>query len=215
MKKFLFFLIAAVSLQMTAFSQSDKYVNAMKQNLSQFDSAKTAEDFTKLANTFERIGDAEKTEWLPYYYAALSLSTKGWIETFKEKDANAEVMNKLCDKAESLAKTDPDKAEILSVRNMSATQQMLVDPQSRFMTNGMAANQFLEKAMKLDPNNPRLYYLKGMSLFGTPAQFGGGKDKAKPVFEKAVELYKAAKPKELYPRWGQKQSEDMIIQCNQ
>jgi len=50
-------------------------------------------------------------------------------------------------------------------------------------------------------------------LFGTPPQFGGGKDKAKPVFEKAVQLYKDAKPKDLYPRWGQKQSEDMIAQC--
>jgi hypothetical protein len=81
------------------------------------------------------------------------------------------------------------------------------------MSYGVAANQALEKALKLDPNNPRLYYLKGMSLFGTPPQFGGGKDKAKPVFEKAVELYKAAKPQELYPRWGKEKAEQMIPQC--
>ena len=52
-----------------------------------------------------------------------------------------------------------------------------------------------------------------MSLFGTPVQFGGGKDKAKPVFEKAVELYKQEKPSQLYPHWGQKQTEEMIKQC--
>jgi hypothetical protein len=213
MKKFIFFLLAAVSLQMTAFSQSDKYVAAMKKNLSLFDSAKTVEDYTKMANTFERIGDAEKTQWLPYYYAGLALSSAGWIETFKDKDANAERINKFCDKAESIATADADKAEILSVRNMAATQQMLVDPSTRFMSYGIAANQALEKALKLDPSNPRLYYLKGMSLFGTPVNYGGGKDKAKPVFEKAVQLYKEAKPKELYPRWGQKQAEDMIVQC--
>ena len=213
MKKFIFFLLAAVSLQMTAFSQSDKYIAAMKKNLSLFDSAKTVEDYTKMANTFERIGDAEKTQWLPYYYAGLALSSAGWIETFKDKDANADRINKFCDKAESIATADADKAEILSVRNMAATQQMLVDPSTRFMSYGIAANQALEKALKFDPTNPRLYYLKGMSLFGTPVNYGGGKDKAKPVFEKAVQLYKEAKPKELYPRWGQKQAEDMIVQC--
>ncbi len=213
MKKFIFFLVAAISLQLTAFPQNDKYVAAMKKTLALFDSAKTVEDFTKMANTFERIGDAEKTEWLPYYYAGLALTTAGWIETMKDKDANATKINSLSDKAESLATTDADKAEILSLRNMSGTQQMLVDPQARWMSYGQAAGQALERALKLDPNNPRLHYLKGMSLFGTPAQFGGGKDKAKPVFEKAVQLYKEQKPKELYPTWGQKQAEDMIVQC--
>ena len=213
MKKFIFFLVAATSLQLTAFSQSDKYTATMKKTLSLFDSAKTVEDYTRLANTFERIGDAEKTQWLPYYYAGLALSSAGWMETLKDKDANAMKINSLCDKAESIAPADGDKAEILSIRNMSGTQQMMVDPQTRWMSYGQTAGQNLDKALKLDPNNPRLYYLQGMSLFGTPPQFGGGKDKAKPVFEKAVQLYKAAKPKELYPNWGQKQAEDMIVQC--
>ena len=44
------------------------------------------------------------------------------------------------------------------------------------------------KRNALNANNPRLYYFRGMSLFNTPEQFGGGKDKAKPVFEKAAEL---------------------------
>jgi tetratricopeptide (TPR) repeat protein len=213
MKKYIFFLAVLAGLQTAAFSQGDKYVAAMQKNLSQFDSARTVEDFTKIANTFERIGDAEKTQWLPYYYAGLALTTAGWMPTLKDKDANSTRVNGICDKAESIATTDVDKAEILSLRNMSATQQMMVDPQSRWMSYGQTAGQVLEKALKLDPNNPRLYYLKGMSLFGTPEQFGGGKDKAKPVFEKAVELYKQAKPKELYPRWGQKEAQDMVAQC--
>ena len=213
MKKLIIILLAAAGLQAPVFAQSDKFVSAMKTNLTLFDSAKTTEDFQKLANAFERIGDAEKTQWLPYYYAGLALTTAGWMETMKDKDGNAGRINALCDKADAVATANPDKAEILSVRNMALTQQMIVDPQTRWMTYGQQAGQVLEKAMKLDPNNPRLYYLQGMSLFGTPEQFGGGKDKAKPVFEKAVQLYKDAKPKELYPRWGQKQAEDMIVQC--
>lgn len=214
MKKYLFLLMVAGSIQMTVFAQSEKYTTAMKNTLSLFDSSKTVEDFNKMANTFERIGDAEKTEWLPYYYAGLSLSTAGWMPDFKDKDANATRINAMCDKAESLAKTDADKAEIQTVRNMSATQQMLVDPMSRWATYGKSAGEALDKGLKLNPNNPRLHYLQGMSLFGTPEQFGGGKAKAKPVFEKAVALYKEEKPAPLYPHWGQKQAEDMIAQCN-
>ena len=213
MKKYMFFLLAAVTLQIAAFSQSDKYAAAMKQNLALFDSAKTVEDFTKLANTFERIGDAEKTQWLPYYYAGLALSTSGWMPAVTDKDANAARMNAFCDKAESIAVTNADKAEILTIRNMAATQQMMVDPQTRWMSYGQAAGEALEKALKLDANNPRLYYLKGMSLFGTPEQFGGGKEKAKPVFAKAVELYKQAKPGKFYPSWGEPQSKEMLAQC--
>ena len=77
----------------------------------------------------------------------------------------------------------------------------------------MEASAALKKGMEADPNNPRLYYLQGMSLFNTPTEYGGGKDKARPVFEKALALYKAAQPKPLYPKWGRQQSEGMLAQC--
>ena len=175
---------------------------AMKQSLSMFDSAKTAADFENVAASFQRIGDAEKTQWLPYYWAGLVLATEGWkyypdakgVTEVKVCDlsgtmtALAARINAAWDKADALATDDTAKSEILTIRNMAATQQMLVDPQSRYMTFGAEAAQDLQKAMTLNPNNPRVYYLQGMSIFGTPEQFGGGKAIAKPVFQKAVDL---------------------------
>jgi hypothetical protein len=190
-------------------AQSDKYDAAMKKNLSMFDSAKTTADYQALAAAFERIGDAEKTQWLPYYYAGLALTTAGWQDSKLDKEANAEKVNALCDKAESIEKS----SEICEIRNMAATQQMMIDPQTRWATYGKQASAALQTGMKINPNNPRLYYLQGMSVFNTPASFGGGKEKAKPIFEKAVELFKAEQPKPLYPHWGQKQAEDMLAQC--
>ena len=52
-----------------------------------------------------------------------------------------------------------------------------------------------------------------MSLFNTPPQFGGGKDTAKVVFEKAIALYKSEHPQPLYPNWGQQQTEQQIVLC--
>lgn len=208
-------LFFAILFSAAVHAQSDKYAAAMQQNLTLFDSAKTTADFAAVSAAFERIGDAEKTQWLPYYYAGLALTIPAWMDANLDKDANSEKIKSFCDKAEAVAGDNSDKAEIESIRNMAATQQMMVDPQNRWMSYGQEAGAALQKGMQLDPNNPRLYYLQGQSLFNTPTQFGGGHDKAKPIFEKALDLFKASQPKPLYPRWGQKQTEDMIAQCNQ
>ena len=208
-------MLVALLLLVTAtgYAQSDKYKDAMKSNLSRFDSVKTTEEYQALAATFERIGDAEKTEWLPYYYSSLALLTPGWSDTKIDKDANATKIKSLIDKADALTKENKDKAELLSLRNMTATQQMLVDPQNRWMSYGQEGANYLKQAKELDPENPRLAYLEGAGIFGTPEQFGGGKAKAKPVLEKAVSLFKAEKPKPMHPQWGQKIAEDMLAQC--
>ena len=177
-------------------------------------SAKAPADYVAVSAAFERIGDAEKTQWVPYYYAGLSLSSFGWMDEPIDKDANAEKIKTFCNKAEAVAPDNAAKAEIEALRNMAATQQMMVDPQTRWQTSGAEAGAALQKGMALDANNPRLYYLQGMSLFGTPVQFGGGKDKAKPLFEKAVALFKAAQPKPLYPNWGKEQAEAQLALCN-
>jgi len=192
-----------------ALAQSEKYTAVMQKNIAALDAAKTVADLQDVAASFERVGDAEKTQWLPYYYAALAQTWIGWRPDVKDKDANAEKIKVYLAKAEAIEKN----AELYAVENMMATQQMMVDPQTRWQTNGAEASTALQNGLKLDPNNPRLYYLQGESLFGTPVQFGGGKDKAKPVFEKAIALFKAAQPKPLYPNWGQKQAEDKLAQC--
>ena len=207
MKKLITIIVLLASI--SGFAQSERYVAAMKKNLVMFDSSKTTADYRALSAAFERIGDAEKTQWLPYYYAGLALATAGWADQNLNKDDNATQIKALCDKADAIAKS----SEVFEIRNMAATQQMMVDPQSRYMTYGAEAGKALTQGMEIDPKNPRLYYLQGMSVFNTPEAFGGGKAKAKPVFEKSVALFKSAEDKPLYPKWGQKQAEDMLAQC--
>ena len=207
MQKTLLFFALLISLSGVA--QSDKYVQNMQNNIAQLDTTKSIDGLQGLASTFARIGDAEKTQWLPYYYAALAQTWIGWNPAMTDKDGNAQKINAYLAKAEAIEKN----SELYAVENMSATQQMQVDPQNRWATNGKDAATALQKGLAADPNNPRLYYLQGMSLFFTPTQYGGGKDKAKLMFEKSLGLYKAAQPKPLYPTWGQKETEGMIAQC--
>jgi hypothetical protein len=203
------FLFLALLVSLAAGAQNDKYSQVMQKNITLLDSAKSIDELTSLAATFDRIGDAEKNKWLPYYYAALAQTWIGWNPATTDKDANSTKINAYLAKAEALEKN----SELYAVENMSATQQMQVDPPTRWATNGKDAATALQKGMTADPNNPRLYYLQGMSLFYTPSQFGGGKDKAKPLFEKSIALFKSAQPKPLYPTWGQLQAEQMLAQC--
>ena len=209
------FIAVALFATIHANAQSEKYAGAMGKALEAMGAAKTSDDFRAASATFERIGDAEKNQWLPYYYAGLCLTTMGWGDNSIDKDANSTKVLELCDKADAVTADNNDKAEILSIRNMAYSQQMLVDPQNRWMTYGQKAGNALQEAMKLNPNNGRLYYLQGMSLLGTPEQFGGGKAKAKPVFEKAFELLNAEQAKPLYPNWGKERTQEMIKECSE
>jgi hypothetical protein len=203
------FLAFALLVTLEVSAQTDKYTQVMQKNIALLDSAKSIDELQGLAGTFDRIGDAEKTKWLPYYYAALAQTWVGWNPITKDKDANSAKINAFLAKAEAIEKN----GELYAVENMSATQQMLVDPQSRWMTNGKDAGAALQKGLQTDPNNPRLYYLQAMSLLGTPEQFGGGKEKARPLFEKSLALYSSAKPQPLYPTWGKKQAEEGLAKC--
>lgn len=207
MKQFL--LSIAMLVSVAAFSQTDKYTMAMQKNLAMLDSAKTAADLNAASAAFERVGDAEKTQWLPYYWAALAKVRIGWIDNSADKDKLAGETKMIIAKGEAIN----SNSEFQSLRDMAAVQQMMVNPQERWQTFGTEAATALQKGMQMDPKNPRLYYLQGMSVFNTPEQFGGGKAKAKPIFQQASDLYKTEEKKPLYPTWGAEQTDQMLAQC--
>ena len=211
--KRIIFPIALCFLALSSIAQSPRFQQGMQANLALFDSIKTPEEYVGLAASFERIADAEKNQWLPYYYAALSNVLRGFSDAKANKDELAERADALIAKAEAI---DPKNAEIFLLKSMTSTLHMLVDPSSRWQQYGAAVNENREKAKQLDPNNPRVYFLEGQNVFGTPKEFGGGKEKAKPLFEKSVELFKTYKPAgNLYPSWGQKSAEQMLQQTQQ
>lgn len=204
-----FVLSMAMLVSVAAFSQSDKYTQAMQKNLAAFDSAKTTSDYNAVSAAFVRVGDAEKSQWLPYYWAALAKVRIGWIDNTADKDKLAEETKAIITKGEAINQN----SEFEALRDMAAVQQMMVDPQNRWQTYGAEAATALQKGMQMDPKNPRLYYLQGMSVFSTPEQFGGGKAKAKPIFQQAADLFKVEEKKPLYPTWGAQQNDAMLAQC--
>jgi len=212
MKKFIF-LMMVTAVSACAHAQSEKFIAAMKSNIALIDSGFGKPDnFLNLANTFERIGTAEKTQWLPYYYAAYCRVNYGFMQTDKSgNDAIADKAEELIDRADSL---QPKNSENSCVKSMIATLRLLVNPQQRYMQYGTISNNMIRAAMEQDTTNPRPYLLRGQSLQFTPEQFGGGCKTAKPQLETAMEKFNAFKPAtEISPNWGKTYAAQLLKNC--
>ena len=205
-------LAAIICFASFTFAQSDKYTGAMKANIALLDSMMVKGNSAELANNFERIGDAEKTQWLPYYYAAFCTVTQAYAEKDNsKKDAIADKAQQLIDKAETISGKENSETDV--IKSMIATAHMMVDPQSRYMTYGPSSTGFIEKAKSLDSTNPRPVLLEAENKFYTPEAFGGGKDVAKEYFDKANVLNEKFKPEtELSPNWGKTSLEYFLSQ---
>lgn len=203
-------IIVSVFFATMAIGQT-KYEAGMVRGLEQLKDAKTSGEMTATSAFFERIGDAEKDKWLPYYYAAYANYMTGWMNPKADKDKVGEKSKELITKAEVL---EPENSELYCMKQMVAILQMTVDPMTRWQSYGAEAREDIEKAIKADPTNPRIYYLNGQTLMNTPEAFGGGKGVAKKLFEKALDLYKTFKPASaLHPDWGKEQTEKLLAAC--
>jgi tetratricopeptide (TPR) repeat protein len=207
MKKFLTLILACAAFS-ASFAQSEKYVKAMEALVPSIDTTMNREALTGLANSFERIASAEKTQWLPYYYAALAYIRAGYTYamdgSFGDKstdiDPIADKAEQLLNKADELNKNN---TEVWVVKKMLASLRLMANPMVRYMEYGAIATAALEMAKKLNEENPRIYLLEGQDLFFTPEQFGGDKEEAKKRFEKAVSKFGTYKPESsIHPNWG-------------
>lgn len=207
------FLFIAVTF--TASAQSEKFTAAMQSKLAGYATAQTPQDFLDLSNAFERIAEAEKTQWLAYYYAAHAQVIYGYM--LSQKDASG--LDPIADKAEQLINKadalEKNNSEISCIKSMIASLRMFVNPMQRWQQYGAIIDEWIETSKQQDPTNPRPYALRSQNLFYTPAQFGGGCTTAKPVAEEGMKLLEVFKPKSsLHPVWGKMQFDVVMGGCN-
>ena len=67
---------------------------------------------------------------------------------------------------------------------------------------GPQAQDARAQALKLEPNNPRVVLQSAMTLYHTPAEYGGGADKAEPGLRQAIALFEREPAGRPWPNWG-------------
>jgi tetratricopeptide (TPR) repeat protein len=207
------FLVALILLtSQKIFGNDTLYYSMLRKSIDLAYRDYKLENYRQLANCSERILLVYKNDWLPYYYEALAYINMSFIET---KEGDKEMY---CDKAQNLLdgafKIKPDESEIYVLQSMLYYARMSISP----MINGPLylpkAASALNDAEKLDPENPRIYYLRGKSTMNTPKFFGGGKDTAVPILEKALNMYEKYKQKStVHPDWGSEEAERLYHEC--
>lgn len=199
-------ILSILLIALAGKAQSEKYTKTMQQWVPAIDTTHAPQSLLALGNTFQRIADAEKTQWLPYYYAALCQVNLGYMTGGASPspavtDPYADKAEELLQKAETLV--GAPNAEIFIVKKMIASLRLMADPMSRYATYGPIAMEALQKAKGLDPENPRIFMLEGQDLYYTPEQFGGDKEEAKKRFESALSKFEIYQPaSDIHPSWG-------------
>ena len=183
-------------------SEDNKYQKTMLKTLSLMDQAAGNEDYLDCANTFERIAEAEKDRWIPYYYSSHCCILMSYSEADgTKKDLILDRAQLMLDKATLIA---PEESEIHVLQAFLYPGRILVDPVARGMVYMEKSFQSLGKAMTLNPKNPRSYFLLGINKLNMPSSMGGGAEVARPLFLEAEEKFKSFQSEDpLWPKWGE------------
>ncbi len=185
------------------------YETVMIAGIQQLDTASSAASMISIANNFERIGNAEKTKWEPFYYAAYTYVAMAYQSPDKSKiDWLADKAESLLNKAETI---EHNNSEISCLKAMIVSSRIMVDPVGRFQEKIKDVHMLLGKSMTENVNNPRIYLLQARLLANTPEAFGGGKKPARETVKKAIEKFDAFKPAtSISPNWGHKQAISLL-----
>jgi len=204
MKKLIVTLIL-VSLFSFGFS-NENYEKAMGLSIETLFQAKTIAAYVEVANQFERISQIEKAEWLPLYYASFAYIMISFQEPDNaKKDTYLDQAQNYLDQAKAIA---PVESELYMLQGFLYPSRINIDPMNRGMLYMGEMNKSLDKALELNPDNPRVYYLRATIMHHTPEAYGGGAAKALPLFLTAEEKFKIFKPKTaISPNWGKELNE--------
>ncbi|MBS1508894.1 MAG: hypothetical protein JSS79_19815 [Bacteroidetes bacterium] len=190
----------------------DKYTEAMKKTIGQLYAANDVAALQQAVNSFQRIGNAEKTKWEPHYYATLGYIFMATKETDGgKKDAYLDLAKETLAKADAIKKDD---SEIVALDGFISMIKLTVDPATRGQQySNLAANSF-EKAVALNPNNPRAIALMAQIQFGTLKFFKQPTTEACERAKRALALFDTEQlSSPIAPAWGKSMTEDLLKNC--
>lgn len=185
---------------------------AYNKGLIMIDSAKTAGDYEIAGDYFSVLTTGRSGDWLAPLYAGL-----GYILASRS-EPDSKLKDELCDKAQIFIDTasarHADLSESASLQAFLYQARIEVSPKERGLEYSMKADAEIKKAKAINSDDPRPYFLYAMNVFYTPSFFGGGAEKALPLFEQAAEKFNVFVPKMPFmPHWGKQQNLDMIEKC--
>jgi hypothetical protein len=185
---------------------------AYNKGLIMIEAAKTVDQYKNAGNYFDSLSSVNPGDWLAPLYAGLSYILASRTEP------DGKTKDELCDKAQVFIDSGrvkhADIAETASLQAFLYQTRIEVSPMERGLEYSMKADTEIKKAETANSDDPRPYFLHAMNVYYTPTIFGGGAQKALPLFETAAEKFDAFVPEMPFmPHWGKQQNLEMIQKC--
>lgn len=211
MTRYILLIAASAFIYVNACAQDMN--DALKKTFLAFDTTQDVATKTAQSNKLGLIAKKWKDEWAPHYYNAYAKAALSYMETDQEKrdtyvdEAEAEL-------TEAITILGKETDETYVLKAMMAQARMAVDGRNRWQKYGKIFDDNLQLAKDMNPDNPRIYYLKGTAKYFTPKMFGGGAKNALEYFEKAQPLFaKESDTNMNNPFWGAQANDFFIAQC--
>lgn len=191
-------------------AQVNHYDSSMKSDLLLLKNATSSASFMAVAQKFETLALEAKSAWEPYYYAALARIEAGRLGRDEDKDAVADKVDALLMGGETIQKN----SELYTLHYFNEILRLLVDPGQRWAKSSGVLDHYFQQAIDLNPNNPRIYFLKAKLVLQLPADKNGGKENALPLVQRSVELFERYEPDRLFePSWGGAEARKVLEEC--
>ena len=190
-----------ILLATTSFAQSLKYTETMEVSIADLYQAESLESFDPIINKFSRIGQAEKTQWEPYYYASLANVFKSF--RIKEVDVKDKVLDQALSYLKKADELSTNNVEIVLLQGFANMIKISVDPATRGQSLSPGIMASFGKALGMEPSNPRANLFMGQMKIGMAGFFGTGIEEPCEMIQRSIQLfdiYESASS--IAPAWG-------------
>ena len=205
-------LIFVMTLSLMSLANDGKYLEVMNKNIEAVYKGQTIEELQQAVNTLNRVADAEKTKWEPYYYSAFgSVMMANREKDAIKKDGYLDLALVAVEKAKAIKENE---SEIIAMEGFIHMIRLTVDPATRGQQYSGMAMQNFGKAIELNPENPRALSLLAQMQFGTARFFNSPPTEACGTVTKALEKFETFKSENpLAPVWGKGMTEALQKNC--
>ncbi len=151
-----------------------------------------AADVSALEGIRSKLNEEEADE--AYLAAYVDWRLAGIHASRADEDAVDAVLERGQATLEDLIERAPDSAEGWALLSSTYGMRIGIRPMIRGMTMGGKADRAIERAMQLEPQNPRVLIIYAIGKLNTPAMFGGSHDEAVEALEQALAILAANGP---------------------
>jgi hypothetical protein len=204
--------VFALLIPIFLLANDSAYDKAMTGALTQLGSAQTIADIQNTANSFARISNVAPNDWLAPYYESQCYV----LISFREKETTKK--DAYLDKAQSLLtpllSSQSTNSEVFALQSLLYTARLTIDPMTRGQEYMALSGGAYQKALALNPTNPRALYLQLSNEVGMAQFFGEDVsnycDRIQDLYSHWDEFNQAEK---FHPSWGLNQLEGLMQNC--